>query len=360
MARFNDTETDCAAPAAAKPRSQAGDVASVVTPAGGYAVNEAARVQLEQIQPAIAPGRFLQSWNAETRQLLFGCGDESRGVLVSSGGEVTAPQSGSVRTWLSTSTVERLLNGTPPVTGTQVFTAVQAVLREFIDFDDERLYTLVALWIIGTYLYSMFSHYGYLVFYSAFPRSGKTRTLEIFSHLAFEATQPLNAPTPPAIRETAMEGRTLLLDTLERWREKNAESFSAAMDLLDAGFRNGGMVVKMVSRDAGVWRKESFLVYAPYAMAAIDKDSLTDTALDRAFVVEMHRKSVKVKKRKYTYFSCDKDCLRGVNYFRRLATTISAGQGQQRVSPTTWRYSVVVVGRLVAVENVSAGAPIGA
>jgi hypothetical protein len=54
------------------------------------------------------------------------------------------------------------------------------------------------------------------------------------------------------------------------------------------------------------------------------------------------------------------DLLRGVNYFRRLATTISAGQGQQRVSPTTWRYTVVVVGRLVAVENVSAGAPIGA
>jgi transposase InsO family protein len=58
--------------------------------------------------------------------------------------------------------------------------------------------------------------------------------------------------------------------------------------------------------------------------------------------------------------ACRRRCVRGVNYFRRLATTISAGQGQQRVSPTTWRYTVVVVGRLVAVENVSAGAPIGA
>jgi len=52
--------------------------------------------------------------------------------------------------------------------------------------------------------------------------------------------------------------------------------------------------------------------------------------------------------------------MRGVNYFRRLATTISAGEGQQGVSPTTWRHSVVVVGRLVAVEDVSAGAPAGA
>jgi hypothetical protein len=40
----------------------------------------------------------------------------------------------------------------------------------------------------------------------------------------------------------------------------------------------------------------------------------------------------------------------GDNYFCRRR--VSKG-----VSPTTWRHSVVVVGRLVAVENVSAGAP---
>ncbi len=43
-----------------------------------------------------------------------------------------------------------------------------------------------------------------------------------------------------------------------------------------------------------------------------------------------------------------------------VATTISAGDGQQGVSPTTWRHSVIVVGRLVAVEHISAGAPSGA
>ena len=40
-----------------------------------------------------------------------------------------------------------------------------------------------------------------------------------------------------------------------------------------------------------------------------------------------------------------------------VATTISAGQDQHE-SPTTWRCSVVVVGRLVAVEYISAGAPV--
>ena len=53
--------------------------------------------------------------------------------------------------------------------------------------------------------------------------------------------------------------------------------------------------------------------------------------------------------------------VRGVNYFCRLATTISAGRRVSKgVSPTTWRHSVVVVGRSVAVKDVSAGAPAGA
>jgi len=39
---------------------------------------------------------------------------------------------------------------------------------------------------------------------------------EIISHLAYESTELLNSPTAPYIRETVDEGRTILLDTLER------------------------------------------------------------------------------------------------------------------------------------------------
>jgi hypothetical protein len=134
---------------------------------------------------------------------------------------------------------------------------------------DERLYSLLAVWTIGTYVYPLFSHCGYLFLHSVLPRSGKTRAEEILSHLCFEATHPLNAPTGLAIRDTAAEGRTLVLDTLERWKEKNPETYSAAMEPLDSGFRNGGTVVKMVSMGNGKWRKESFPVYAPYELAAI-------------------------------------------------------------------------------------------
>jgi hypothetical protein len=279
--------------------SHPGGVVSVVGFSEGYIAEGAARAALEKIHPPALTGRFLQTWNPDTRQLAFGCGDGRHGVLVHSGGSVTVATTGIVSTRFSKMTIERLSKGDPQVSGRDLLARIESLLRAFVHFEDDRLYTFVALWTIGTYFYLIFSHYGYLFLHSVLPRSGKTRLLEVNSHLAFEASQPLNAPTTATIRETAAEGRTLQLDTLERWKGKSAEAYSAAMELLDAGFRNGGVVQKMVPVDGGGWRKESYPVYAPYAMAAINRDSLTDTALDRAFVIEMHRKSVKVRKRKY-------------------------------------------------------------
>ena len=131
---------------------------------------------------------------------------------------------------------------------------------------------------------------------------------EVLSHVCFEATLPLNAPTVPTLRDTAAEGHTLVLDTLERWKEKNSEAYGAAMELLDAGFRNGGTVAKMVAAGDGKWRREMFPVYAPYVLAAIAKDSLTDTALDRSFAIEMHRKPTTIKKQKYSFHRCEMEC----------------------------------------------------
>jgi len=136
-------------------------------------------------------------------------------------------------------------------------------------------------------------------------RSGKSRTEEIISHLAYESTQLLNSPSAPSIRETVAEGRTILLDTLERLKERSTEAYGAVLELMDAGFRNGGTVPVMV-KENGKWIKKTLSVYSPFGMAAIGKGSLSDTALDRSFCIENKRKPLKVKKAKYNYFQCEK------------------------------------------------------
>lgn len=266
---------------------------------------------LRNIKPftAIAPKyQLLTFWDPRRKLLRFGCGGRENAVFVYSNKKLEKTEwadEGGAR--ISPATIHRFVDGWSKVKGKDLFERCEELLRSYLHVDDERLYTLFAVWTMATYVYRLFSHFGYLFVHSTFPRSGKTRVEEVLSHLCFEATVPLNAPTVPTIRDTAAEGRTLVLDTLERWKEKNPEAHGAAMELLDAGFRNGGMVAKMVSVD-GKWRKEQLPVYAPYVLAAIARESLTDTALDRSFVVEMRRKPVTIKKRKYRYHQCEREC----------------------------------------------------
>jgi len=265
---------------------------------------------LRGIQPRPQVRRFLISWDSQKKLLRFGCGNsEKEGVWVNSNKEVEKALSLSTSfARLSPKCAEHFVSDSRRISGSDLLSRCQEFLRAYVHFADDRLYVLVGTWILATYVYVLFSHFGYMFFHSEFKRSGKTRVEEILSHLCFEATSPLNSPTVPTIRDTASEGGTLILDTLERWKGKSPEAYSAAMELLDAGFRNGGTVAKMVPSMDSQWRRELISVFAPYVLAAIAENSLPDTALDRSFVIQMNRKDIRIKKKKYDFNRCDKEC----------------------------------------------------
>ena len=265
---------------------------------------------LQRIRPQKPHYRFLQSWDPAKRELWFGCAGNGQGVQIGSSRLLrhANPEEGIVSSKLRPETVRSFRDNRVNVNGSDLLSRVHTHLRDYLHFQDERLFSFLCAWAIGTYLYSLFSHYGYLFLHSVLPRCGKTRVQEVLSHLCFEATGPLNGPTVATIRDTAAEGRTLQLDTLERWKAKSTEAYAAAMEYLDAGFRNGGVVSKMVPLGNGAWRKQLFPVFAPYMLAAINKDSLSDTGLDRSFVVEMKRKHRKGKK-KYNFSHCEQESI---------------------------------------------------
>lgn len=265
--------------------------------------------RLASMKPVPPKYRFLVSWDARRRMLRFGCGCGEQALFVRSDRNLeNAVWTDDRPSKLSPACANTFIQGGTRVDGRVLLGKVHEFFRSYVHVRNEHLYSLLSVWSIATYLYPIFSHFGYLFFYSRSPRSGKTRAEEILSHICFEATVPLNAPTVPTIRETAAEGGTVVLDTLERWKGKSPEAHSAAMELLDAGFRNGGTVANMVLTDEGRWKKKTFPVYAPYVLAAINKESLTDTALDRSFPVEMHRKPINIKKKKYNYHLCEEEC----------------------------------------------------
>ena len=277
--------------------------------AGGHRKQLSAAQRLARIKPAEAKRRFLVSWDSHEKVLRFGCGHGENAVSVCSNRKLeTAYSPDGIDPRITPDCLRHFIRRSRRVEGAQLIGRCDNLLRAYLHVQDERVYSLLSAWTIGTYVYPVFSHFGYLFLYSTFPRSGKTRAEEILSQLCFEATVPLNSPTVPTIRDTAAEGHTLVLDTLERWRGKSPEAHSAAMELLDAGFRKCGTVVKMVPSTNNQWRRETFPVYAPYVLAAIDRDSVTDTALDRSFAIELHRKPIAIKKQKYNFHRCEQNC----------------------------------------------------
>jgi hypothetical protein len=278
---------------------------------------------LSMIRPGSTTRRFLQFWDASIRQLWFGCGSTSKGLSVGSRRMLAVPREGVMPTRLTGDLVTRFRMGSAAPNGSELVAELEGMLTRYIEFQNTAVRSLLAVWIMGTYLYTMFSHYGYLFFHSQFKRSGKTRSLELTHHLAFEATVPLNCPTVPAIRDTVACGQTILLDTI-------------------------AMLTKMVPDGKGVWRRELIPVYAPYVLAAINQDSLDDTALDRSFVIEMQRKSIKVKKARYSYHDCERRCSVIRDHLYLWALQLSGGSMKLPNSRSIWTDCIYTTGRLTS------------
>ena len=257
-----------------------------------------------------SPSRLAIDWDPVKSELWFGASDGTRAVRVSSSKQLENWNGSYIHPLrLLPVIVDRFLKKADPPDGGILLTEIANLLCGYVYYKDKRVYTMLAAWVMGSYLYPLFGFFGYLFFYSKRPRSGKTRIEEVLSHLAFQASGPVTAPTVPVIRDTAAEGGTLILDTLERWSSKSPEVYGAAMELLDAGFRNGGKIPKMVKNAEGNWIKTEIPVFAPYIMAGINRDSLTETALDRSFDFDMERKPTVIRTRPYSSHRCEKECL---------------------------------------------------
>jgi hypothetical protein len=81
--------------------------------------------------------------------------------------------SDAVRTRLrpSRDMLERWLD--VPVEGKSLLASIEAILRKYLYFRDDRVYLLLSLWTVGTYAYSVFRHYGYFHMYSSESQCGK-------------------------------------------------------------------------------------------------------------------------------------------------------------------------------------------
>lgn len=147
----------------------------------------------------------------------------------------------------------------------KIYEDIGSILKEYCDLREDY-YTLISLWVIGTYIHKSFETYPYL-FINAMRGSGKTRLLKLIAALSNKGDvigslkESVLFRTPP--------GTTICLDEFESIGNKENQ---ALRELLNAGYKKGMKIKRMkkVKKLTGEdFEVEVFEPYTPICMANI-------------------------------------------------------------------------------------------
>jgi phage/plasmid primase-like uncharacterized protein len=196
---------------------------------------------------------------------------------------------------LSREGIKRFLNGERP-SGAELIERLEALVQRFVMLPKDAA-LLVAVWIMGTYLYQAFEYFPYLVLRSPEKRCGKTRLLDVISLLAFNAHQPTASPTEAQIfREPREDGGVQIYDELEGMTH-DRERWSAITSVFNTGFHRGAVVARY-KKVGSSQVKENFETYVPRVIASIS--ALESTLEDRALILFLQRKSPKTRLERFS------------------------------------------------------------
>ncbi|MCF8049491.1 MAG: DUF3631 domain-containing protein [Desulfarculaceae bacterium] len=179
------------------------------------------------------------------------------------------------------------LDGSFRVNGFELLSELISYFKDYVIFEDERQYTQLSLWAIGTYCYTIFRVFPYLSLRSATKECGKSRTLDLLNLVCFNADTRTASPTEATLfRGTFRHGGTLLLDEMEGLTS-DKDRMSNIISVLNSGFEQGGTVPRMEKRGNN-WIPVEHSTYSPKAIAGINK--LADTLDGRCITLYLIRK----------------------------------------------------------------------
>jgi hypothetical protein len=177
-----------------------------------------------------------------------------------------------------------------------LFRDIRSYIGRFVYFTDDRHLDLLAVWVMGTYLFPVFRYYPYL-WLNADKGSGKTTTLEVIRPICFNG-QMLVSPTPAVLfREVSANRVTLLIDEFERMRKQDKDVGCAMFDILNAGFNSEGQVKRAEPGADGKYVIRTYSAYSPKAFSGIN--DIDEVTRDRTIQVRMLRKGAQDLRERY-------------------------------------------------------------
>lgn len=170
----------------------------------------------------------------------------------------------------------------------EILDELTAAIREYVHLTTPEQGWTIALWVAHTYVMDQMDSTPRLGIKAPTRQSGKTRLLEVVRPVVKDGWHVEGPSAATLYRNIEKKQPTILFDEADRYFEKRAEEKADVVQVLNAGYRRGVSVPRVV----GTGTKQEvmdFPVYAAVALAGIAKN-WPDTILDRSIVITLQRK----------------------------------------------------------------------
>jgi hypothetical protein len=160
----------------------------------------------------------------------------------------------------------------------KLFQTVRQYIRAHIYLSLPEMYDVLTVWVIGTYVHTIFRYFPYLHFHAE-KGSGKTLLEEILALICFNGTVTSSPNGGSLLRLISQSRSTLFIDEAESFAGSSGGS-NELMSILKTGFNSSGDVVR---------GKEHYSTYGPKCFASIN--NLNDVLADRTIEIRLLRKT---------------------------------------------------------------------
>ncbi len=194
----------------------------------------------------------------------------------------------------------------------RVHNAIENIYFKYSELKDETWYSILPLWVIGTYLYYTFETYPYLAF-EGLKNTGKSKTARITTRMSFNGIFSVNASEATLYREIEALRPTFGIDEAEIL--KDPEKSRSIRAVLNAGHFKGASVLRQEKTHKGDFYTRHYSVYSPKVIA--NTRGIEDTLESRTIRIVMLR--AKTEKG----LLLDTETSENWNYIRHLCYTFA-------------------------------------
>lgn len=161
-----------------------------------------------------------------------------------------------------------------------IYEELMEVWKDHAEFGDPIYYKLMALYVMQTYMYTIWSATGY-VHFNGTAGSGKSRCLQIIEAVGYNGRSAMNISPSAMFRTINGNPGVLCIDEAEAFKsEKDAEVYK----LLLGGYDQHGRAI-VNDKIGDKYRPTAYITYCPKAIASITL--LDSTLASRTLVVPM-------------------------------------------------------------------------